>query len=578
MRAILAALALILLTLQPALAAKEATRLKVRDAAAALVRGDAQTAIRNYTLALEDDTLANDRRATILNDRGVAYVRVGLTREAIEDYNKAVELFPEYAAVYNNRGNLLLALGLVDESIKDFDRAIALAPGYAAAYNNRAGALMRAGKTQAAIHDFTRAVSLMPSSAAPLSGRGRAHLELGRPHAAIRDFSRAVGANERFASAYRNRAEAKLEVADYNQAIEDLSRAIAFDVANPELYVLRGHAYLAAGDMQAATTDFTRVVELTPNSTICFEARGLAFAMAQNIEAALADLNRAISLSNRSATAFAYRAYAYVRNGQPSIAAQDIRNARKLDAKNAEVLWAEAELEDASGRPDKAIGLLQSALKIKPGFKRAVDMLARLGVRETILADVPVLGLGFEEWQVVQNGGAFYATNARLPKIRVPMEMMGEGKPRILGWEEKEAPFKQIGILRFHVGAVPGRNGKPEEIEQAAIIDLRSQSIVAVQPDRQGPKKAKWTWQENGRVQVAAVDGVTDEFALRQIAPRTPVTSSRKRRRGRGDEWGGPAWAPWNNDPWASNHNKKRKKRRSRRRKKPKTIFDLLFN
>jgi len=66
MRAILAALALILLTLQPALAAKEATRLKVRDAAAALVRGDAQTAIRNYTLALEDDTLANDRRAIVV--------------------------------------------------------------------------------------------------------------------------------------------------------------------------------------------------------------------------------------------------------------------------------------------------------------------------------------------------------------------------------------------------------------------------------------------------------------------------------------------------------------------------------
>ncbi len=46
---------------------------RLRDAGAALQRGNADHAITLYTEALDDKSLPNDRRATILNDRGVAY-------------------------------------------------------------------------------------------------------------------------------------------------------------------------------------------------------------------------------------------------------------------------------------------------------------------------------------------------------------------------------------------------------------------------------------------------------------------------------------------------------------------------
>ena len=150
--------------------------LRVREAAAALVRGNVDQAITIYTEALEDKSLPNDRRATILNDRGVAYSRRQQQKEAIEDFNRAIQLYPEFAAVYNNRGNVLLGLGAVREAVKDFDRALLLAPGYAAAYSNRAGAYMKLGQTDRAIVDYTKAIELMPTSAAALSGRGRAHL------------------------------------------------------------------------------------------------------------------------------------------------------------------------------------------------------------------------------------------------------------------------------------------------------------------------------------------------------------------------------------------------------------------
>src|SRR5215470_5743296 len=141
----------------------DTSMLRVREAAAALVRGNIDQAIAIYTEALEDKSLPNDRRATILNDRGVAYSRRQQQKEAIDDFNRAIQLYPEYAAVYNNRGNVLLGLGAVKEAIKDFDRALLLAPGYAAAYSNRAGAYMKLGQTGRAIGDYTKAIELTPT-------------------------------------------------------------------------------------------------------------------------------------------------------------------------------------------------------------------------------------------------------------------------------------------------------------------------------------------------------------------------------------------------------------------------------
>ena len=108
-------------------AADGAAPSKSEEGAAQLVRGNAGQALTDYTEALKDTGLANDRRATILNDRAVAYIRLGQPKLALEDFNRAVQLFAEYPAAYNNRGNLLVSLGQYGEAIKDFDRACPLA-------------------------------------------------------------------------------------------------------------------------------------------------------------------------------------------------------------------------------------------------------------------------------------------------------------------------------------------------------------------------------------------------------------------------------------------------------------------
>lgn len=544
---------------------------RAEDAARALVRGQAREAVARYTEALAESGLSNDRRAAILNDRGVAHIKLGDTRRAFDDFNLAIQLFPEFSAVYNNRGNLLLSLGLSKEAVKDFDRAIVLAPGYAAAYNNRAGAYVRLGEYNEAIADYTQAVRLLPTNPAPLSGRGLAHLAELRPHAAIRDFTRAVAADSRFATAYRNRAEAKLEVEHFEEAIEDLSRAIAFDPNLAETYVLRGKAYLATRDAVSAIKDFSKAIELNPANAAAFAERGYAHGVAEAFDEAMGDLNRAIEINPRSALAFAYRAYVYRQNGHVDIAMRDIDVAQKLDDDIPEVHWVRAEIAESQGLVPEAVHNLERALALRPGYREANETLQRLGGASLLANEVVVEGAGIDGWRVVKRGPRYMALNDLYSRVSVPLEMMGGGAPRLLRWDLKEAPFDGIGVLYFQGGKAVSRSGSAD-LEQAAIVDVARGVVVAIEPHRQGEQVATWTW-EDGKVTVASVDGVTDTFTLR--ASHRSIASPHDRRY---SNQGGSEWAPWDTPFGAFGGSSSPPKRARVRKKKPKSLFELLFN
>lgn len=540
---------------------------QVEEAAGSLARGETQTALGLYSDVLKDAALTSDRRAQLLNDRGVAYARARHPRLAVEDFNRAVQLAPELASVYNNRGNVLLSLGQTKEAIKDFDRAIVLAPGYAAAFSNRATARMKLDQVAGAIEDYTRAITLTPTSAAPLAGRGRAYLTQDRPYAAMRDFSRALQSDVRFASAYIARAEAKLAVERQDEAVEDLSRAIVFDPVNADIYVQRGNAYMLARNQSSAVKDFAKAIELNSKLVPAYLGRALALAHAEAFEDAKSDLANALEIDPRSADAYAIRAYVYKLTQQPELGAKEIAKALKLDSGRPLVEWVKGEIDEALGKPDEAIASYRKALAAKPTLREAAEALDRLGAARDNGAETTLPDGRLDGWTIVVKSGRYYARLAEQPKLRVPLEMLGEGQPRLLAWDVKKAPLNGIGTLRYWAGKA-GQN----DIEQVAIVDLTAASVVSVQLHRQGQSVSNWTWDEN-KVVVASIDGVTEELNLRpKQDPAVASASAAPRRVSDPNRTanGAPGWAPWGtssgwNDP------------RGRPRSKPKNFFELLF-
>jgi tetratricopeptide (TPR) repeat protein len=367
------------------------------------------------------------------------------------------------------------------------------------------------------------------------------------------------------------------------EAIEDLSRAIAFDVSNAEIYALRGDAYLAARDMPAALRDYEQALKLAPRLLAAHTGRGLAHARLQAWDEAFADLNRAIEIDPRSPIAFAYRAFIYKETGQVAVGLRDIDTALKLDGKRAEVYWARAEILEAQGQIDDAIADFERALALRPGYRDAADGLLRLGATEALRAESVVKGAGIDPWRVVQRSGQFFAVSELYPRLSIPLEMFGDGTPKLLEWEERPPPHDAFGLLRFS-GGTPKTQPNNAPSEFIALIELPQQRVLAIVPQREGNKTSAWTW-EGDRVTVAALDGMTEEFQVRSnpLTGAAPGASAATRRStaGANQPVNAPAWAPWD-EPMAATGTPSgagaKKQARSQKKKKPKTLFELLFN
>ena len=116
----------------------------------------------------------------------------GKAEKALEAYDTAIRLQPDYAEVYNNRGNIKNGLGCPDDAVADYDTAIRLNPHFAEAYYNRGTQKVLCEELDAAIVDYTEAIRIKPDYAEVYVNRGIAKVGLNRIDEAESDFQIAL--------------------------------------------------------------------------------------------------------------------------------------------------------------------------------------------------------------------------------------------------------------------------------------------------------------------------------------------------------------------------------------------------
>lgn len=96
----------------------------------------------------------------IYHNRGLALFHEGFVPNAIKDYNKAINIKPNYSHVYNDRGAAQLDMGNFPAALKDFDSAIRLNPTLLRSYAGRALALSKLGRNEEALDAHRQACTM----------------------------------------------------------------------------------------------------------------------------------------------------------------------------------------------------------------------------------------------------------------------------------------------------------------------------------------------------------------------------------------------------------------------------------
>ena len=220
-------------------------------------------AIRDFNHALE----INPDYVDALVNRGSAYVLQNSYNDALADLKHALDLEKKQAEIYNIRGEIYLLNKMIDPAIKDFTAAIILNPTYSDAYLNRARAYAEKGMGEEADSDYKQAVKAEPDKfsdfigletseslfrdeevsnrekAASLIHKGMENLKNEQFHDAIECLTQAIELSANEALGYVLRAQAYVEIGQADEAMVDLNRAVIFDPLNPALYYWRARAW-----------------------------------------------------------------------------------------------------------------------------------------------------------------------------------------------------------------------------------------------------------------------------------------------------------------------------------------------
>ena len=326
-----------------------------QDAIAYLQRGNENHALGNYKEAITDYDKAIELNPEYIsyNNRGLANSNLGNHEVAITNYNKAIELNPQYAIAYDSRGTAKSALRQHEEAIEDYNKAIELNPQYIS-YNNRGSAKLALHKYKEAIEDYNKAIELNPEFAKLYNNRGSANLNLKNHEEAITDYTKAIELNPQYADAYNNRGLAKSNLGDFKEAIEDYNKAIDLNPEFAKLYNNRGSANLNLKNHEEAITDYTKAIELNPQYAIAYRNRGIANSNLDNHEEAIIDYSNTIELNPQDAAAYNNRGVAKLALGRHEEAIKDYDKAKTLFAEAGNMEMVE-KCEEVIARLQKLI-------------------------------------------------------------------------------------------------------------------------------------------------------------------------------------------------------------------------------
>lgn len=94
------------------------------------------------------------------NGLGDALMKGGLLVEAVDHFQKALQIYPDCAEARGNLGNVSLRMGNWSEAIDSFQATLRLRPGYPNAHNNLGICLAEVGRTDEAIMEFNEALRI----------------------------------------------------------------------------------------------------------------------------------------------------------------------------------------------------------------------------------------------------------------------------------------------------------------------------------------------------------------------------------------------------------------------------------
>jgi tetratricopeptide (TPR) repeat protein len=209
-------------------------------------------------------------------NKGLEYTSQGYFDDALDQFNKALELDPNSDAGYFDRGLVYVKKGNSSGDVSNYDKALA---------------------------DFNKVLGIISPSHPKISdvyvGMANAYHGKGDLDTAAEQYGKAIQVNPNDELAYENRGLINYKRGKFDEALADYNKAVELAPDHGEIYLERGMLLMQKGDAASddlALADFDKAIQFSPDDAEAYNSRAIVYYIKKNYDQAWLDVRKAQSL------------------------------------------------------------------------------------------------------------------------------------------------------------------------------------------------------------------------------------------------------------------------------------------
>ena len=334
-----------------------------------------------WRLTRYDEAVQAFDKAIELNPEYVhlAYYGKGLALQYNEAYEAAstslqlaTENQPNFEPAFRAKSEVLYYLNRLEEALVAIERAIALQPQNANLHGLRGLFLSDMKEYSEAEAAYTKAIKIVPR-AAFFNNRGQFYFEQEKLDLALSDLDRAIKINSELAMAYNNRGNVYSKQERLDLALANYERTVEIDPEYAEAYYNRGRLYyIHRRKLDLALANYERAIEINPELAEVYNNRGLIYHERGQLDLALSDYKRAIEINPEYAQTYLNRGNFYAQQEQLDLALADYKRVIEINPEYAALAYANRGLIYYNqGKLDLALAEYNQAIKLDPKYASA---------------------------------------------------------------------------------------------------------------------------------------------------------------------------------------------------------------
>ena len=326
-------------------------------------------AIESYDKVLE----INSNEFMAWANKGISLAQLKKYDNAIASLDKAVAINQNFSDAWYNKGIILSNIKKYNDAIESYDKCLKINPTDFRALNNRGISLANLKKYDDAVASLDKALKINQTDFVVWYNKGRFLADNGKYKEAVESYNKALEINPNDYMAWNNRGMALEELREYDEAIKSLDKALKFNPLDFKAWNNRGTILSELGKYDEAIESYDKCLKINPKHSKAWYNRSYALNIIKKYKEAIKSIDKAIEINSNDFNAWAHKGISLVGLKRYDEAIESLDKCLELNPNDLTSLNLKGAILSQLERYEEAIKIFDKCLEINPEFVIALE-------------------------------------------------------------------------------------------------------------------------------------------------------------------------------------------------------------